>query len=112
MYIPNADRVTDLAKLHRFILENDFATVLSVADGRICVTRVPLILDHARGPNGSLIGHAARANPQWRSFDGEAEAMAVFDGLMRTSRRIGTSARLRFQRGITPPSTHTDGLAS
>src|SRR5229473_3392164 len=80
MYIPNADQVTDLAKLHRFIRENDFATVISGADGRICATRVPLILDHARGPNGTLIGHTARANPQWRSFDGEAEAMAVFDG--------------------------------
>jgi len=79
MYIPNADRVTDLAKLHRFIRENDFATVISVADGRICATRVPLILDHARGPNGTLIGHTA-GESQWRSFDGEAEAMAVFDG--------------------------------
>jgi transcriptional regulator len=80
MYIPNTDRVTDQAKLHRFMRENSFATIISVADGHICATRVPLILDPSLGPNGTLIGHVARANPQWRSFDGEAEAMVAFDG--------------------------------
>jgi transcriptional regulator len=80
MYIPNTDRVTDLAKLQRFIRENSFATIISVEDGHISATRVPLILDSARGPNGTLIGHVARANPQWRSFNGEAEVIAAFDG--------------------------------
>jgi transcriptional regulator len=80
MYMPNSDRVTDPAKLHQFMRENSFATIISVADGRIGATRVPLMLDPALGPNGTLIGHIARANPQWRSFDGDAEAMAAFDG--------------------------------
>ncbi len=80
MYIPNADRVTDPVKLHRFMRENSFATVISVAAGHVSGTRVPLILDPARGPNGTLLGHVARANPHWRSFNGETEVMAAFDG--------------------------------
>jgi transcriptional regulator len=81
MYIPNTDRVTDQAKLHRFMRENSFATtIISVADAHICATRVPLILGPSLDPNGTLIAHVARANPQWRSFDGEAEAMVAFDG--------------------------------
>jgi transcriptional regulator len=60
--------------------ENSFATIISVADARIRATRVPLIVDPGLGPNGTLIGHIACANLQWRSFDGEAEAMAAFDG--------------------------------
>jgi transcriptional regulator len=79
MYIPNTDRVTDLAKLHRFMRENSFATIISVVEGHLFATRVPLILDPARGPNGTLLGHVARANPQWRSFNGQNEVMAAFD---------------------------------
>jgi len=60
--------------------ENSFATIISVADGHVSATRVPLILEPARGPHGTLLGHVARANPQWRSFDGATEAMAAFDG--------------------------------
>ena len=33
-----------------------------------------------RGPRGSLIGHVARANPQWRHFAGGVEALAIFTG--------------------------------
>jgi transcriptional regulator len=32
-----------------------------------------------RGPYGTLHGHCARANPQWRSF-GEGEVLVVFHG--------------------------------
>jgi transcriptional regulator len=80
MYILNTDRVTDLTKLHQFIRENSFATITSIVEGHLFSTRVPLILDPALGPSGTLLGHVARANPQWRSFNGENEVMAAFDG--------------------------------
>jgi hypothetical protein len=57
--------------------ENNFATVIFVAGGHISATRVPLILEPAREPNGTLLGHVARANPQWRSFNGEMEVIGV-----------------------------------
>jgi transcriptional regulator len=80
MYIPNSDRVTDLTKLHQFIREHGFATITNVVEGRLFSTRIPLILDPALGPNGTLLGHVARPNPQWRSFNGKNEVMAAFDG--------------------------------
>ena len=43
-------------------------------------TPLPLMLDPDDGPRGSLIGHIARANPQWRTTDGVQEALAIFSG--------------------------------
>jgi transcriptional regulator len=80
MYIPKTDQVTDIARLHRFIYDHSFATIISIVEACICGTRVPMLLDPLRGPTGTLIGHLARANPQWRSFDGRTEAMVAFDG--------------------------------
>ncbi len=80
MYIPKTDQITDIATLHRFIKDHSFATIVSVVEGRIFGTRVPMLLDPSRGQTGTLTGHLARANPQWRSFDGRTEAMIAFDG--------------------------------
>ncbi len=38
------------------------------------------MLDPSDGPQGSLIGHIARANPQWRTTDVTQEALAIFSG--------------------------------
>jgi transcriptional regulator len=43
-------------------------------------TPLPLMLDASDGPHGSLIGHIARANPQWRTTDVAQEALAIFSG--------------------------------
>ncbi len=80
MYIPKAFEVTDLATLHQFIETYSFATLVTVAGEQPVATRLPLILDWARGRHGSLLGHVARANPQWRSFDGKRQCLVMFDG--------------------------------
>jgi hypothetical protein len=80
MYFPKSDQITDIATLNHFINDYSFATIISLAEGRIFGSRVPMLLDPSRGKTGTLIGHLARANPQWHSFDGRVEAMVVFDG--------------------------------
>jgi transcriptional regulator len=80
MYIPKAFEVTDLSTLHEFIDTYSFGTLVTVAGEQPVATRLPLILDRTRGRNGSLLGHVARANPQWRSFDGDRQCLVMFDG--------------------------------
>ncbi len=80
MYIPKAFEVTDRAMLHDFIEAHSFATLATTLDGAPFATRLPMILNRDAGSNGTLIGHVARANPHWRSFDGRAQALAMFDG--------------------------------
>jgi transcriptional regulator len=80
MYIPAAFRETRLEVLHALIREHSFATLVSHVDGELFATHVPVLLDAARGPNGTLRGHMARANPQWRGFAGGDQALVIFQG--------------------------------
>ncbi len=65
--------------LAAFIGRHGFATLITSVDGTPFATHIPLLLDAARGPHGTLVGHVARANPHWRHF-GRGEALAVFTG--------------------------------
>ncbi|MBR0679954.1 FMN-binding negative transcriptional regulator [Roseomonas eburnea] len=55
--------------------------VSAAADGGVPeATHLPLVLDEADGPQGTLYGHVAKANPHWRSLAGGGSARAVFTG--------------------------------
>jgi len=79
MYIPPAFRVEDLETLHAFMRRYSFATLVTVADGEPFATHLPLLLDAACGPYGTLRGHVARANPQWRQL-ASGGPLAIFQG--------------------------------
>jgi transcriptional regulator len=78
MYVPAAFAETDPAKLHEFMRRNSFAVLTSNGEGGLVGSHLPLLLDPDAGPHGHLLGHMARANPQWRKVEGEV--MAVFSG--------------------------------
>ncbi len=83
MYIPAAFRETRLDVLHELIRTHSFATLVSlVADGELCATHMPFLLDDSRGPSGTLVGHMARANPHWQAFSKppELESLVIFQG--------------------------------
>ena len=80
MYIPPAFRVEDFGKLAKFIDENSFAILITQSDGAPFASHLPLLLDREGGAPGRLLGHIARANPQWRHFAGGTESLAVFHG--------------------------------
>jgi transcriptional regulator len=79
MYVPSHFAVTELGTLHRFIERYSFGVLVSQVDGLPFASHLPLLLDRADGPNGAIVGHMARANPQWRELAGQ-QALAVFSG--------------------------------
>ena len=79
MYVPPHFAETDPAKLFDFIEANSFGLLVSRADGRPFASHLPLLLDRHAGPHGRLVGHVARAHPQWRGAAGP-EVLAVFSG--------------------------------
>ena len=79
MYVPPHFAETDRTKLHDFIEQNGFGLLVSQVDGLPFATHLPFLLDRAAGPHGTLVGHMARANPQWRESAGQV-ALAVFSG--------------------------------
>lgn len=80
MYLPGHFEVTDRATLEAFIERHSFATLVNVVDGAPFATHLPLVLDRGGSEHGSLLGHVARANPHWKSFDGASQALAIFQG--------------------------------
>jgi transcriptional regulator len=78
VYIPAAFAESDTAKLHEFIRRNSFGVLASQGEGGLIASHLPLLLDADSGRHGRVLGHMARANPQWR--DSRGEVMAIFSG--------------------------------
>ncbi|MDQ3327293.1 MAG: FMN-binding negative transcriptional regulator [Chloroflexota bacterium] len=78
MYIPRHNRVEDDEPLFALMERFSFATLVTVQDGAPLATHLPFVLDRARGEHGTILGHMARGNGQWRSFTAEAEALVIF----------------------------------
>lgn len=79
MYVPEPFAVRDEAKLRRFVQENPFATLVCAGGGALSASHIPLLIDHPEGPPARLIGHLARANPQWEDLE-RGEILLIFHG--------------------------------
>lgn len=79
MYIPDTFKENDRNVAFSLIEEIRLGNIVSTAD-RIESSLVVFLLDRHVGPNGRLIGHCARANPQWKSFTDEPEILVTFLG--------------------------------
>jgi transcriptional regulator len=80
MYVPphfNEDRVD---VLHDAIRQARLGTLVTIGEGGIEASHVPMLVDPEPRPFGTLLGHVARANPQWRTAATDAEALAIFLG--------------------------------
>jgi transcriptional regulator len=80
VYIPRAFEETRREALHDLIRQDSFGTLVSQYAGEMIASHLPFLLDSERGPEGTLLGHMARANPQWQSFEEGPEVMAIFQG--------------------------------
>jgi transcriptional regulator len=79
MYVPPHFAESNPATLHAFIERHSFGLLVSEVAGEPFATHLPFLLDRPAGPHGTLVGHVARANPQWRGLAGRT-ALAVFAG--------------------------------
>jgi transcriptional regulator len=79
MYIPPAFLESDRSTLHEFIEGHSFGLLVSQHDGVPFATHAPFLLDRSAGSLGALLGHVARANPQWEQCAGQ-QVLAVFSG--------------------------------
>lgn len=80
VYVPPHFQQSDPALLHEAIRGAGLATLVSLGADGLVASHVPLMLDAAAGPNGTLIGHLAKGNPQGRGVAAGVEALAIFQG--------------------------------
>jgi transcriptional regulator len=77
MYIPPAFKIENPELISEFIRQNSFATVITQQGDSPFATHLPLLFDAA---SSRLVGHMARANPQWQHFSDGREVLTIFHG--------------------------------
>ncbi|MFJ4374982.1 FMN-binding negative transcriptional regulator [Pseudomonas japonica] len=80
MYTPSAFKDDDLQRQLEHIASTRLAVLISHGEHGLQASHVPLLLDPHAGPKGTLYGHVARGNPQWRDLESAAEVLLVFPG--------------------------------
>ena len=79
MYIPHANRVDDQAALLAFMQAHSFATLVSLVQGELFATHIPLIIV-AQDDQILLRGHVAKANPHWQELATQRTVLVIFQG--------------------------------
>lgn len=79
MYVPPAFREDDLAALHGTMRQVRLANLVTASADGVAATPLPLFLVAEEGRYGTLYGHLARANPQWKQSP-TGDALALFMG--------------------------------
>jgi|SRR5690606_30920320 transcriptional regulator len=70
----------DPALVDALVRENPFALVVTAAGGPPVATHVPVVLEGETVEGGTLLGHLARVNPHWRSWENGTDVLVVFSG--------------------------------
>jgi transcriptional regulator len=65
MYVP-AQFSMDEAATRRFLADRDTADLVTLTNRGLVATFLPILYEPAPGGYGSVVGHVARANEQWR----------------------------------------------
>lgn len=79
MYVPPAFRLEELPEIHAAMRAARLPSLVTATAEGLMATPLPLLLAPEEGPFGTLYGHLARANPQWRTPPLGA-AMVLFGG--------------------------------
>ncbi|WNF55629.1 FMN-binding negative transcriptional regulator [Pseudomonas sp. SG20052] len=80
MYNPSGFAIRDLHELQQQIIDTRLAMVVTHGEQGLQASHLPLLFNPEQGPNGTLYGHFARGNPQWKELQNGAEALVIFAG--------------------------------
>jgi len=80
VYLPAYFREDRVEVLHQAIRQIALGTLVSLGEDGLCASHAPMLVEAEPAPFGTLTGHIARANPQWRSLKPEVDALAIFTG--------------------------------
>ncbi|MCL6265494.1 FMN-binding negative transcriptional regulator [Flagellimonas myxillae] len=80
MYIPHIYKNENLEEIKEFLKHNSFGILINQLEGKPWATHLPLELWTDDNGAHLLEGHLAKANPQWKAFQDEAEVLCIFNG--------------------------------
>lgn len=80
MYIPSQFDEKRVDILHGLMREHPLGTLVTLGASGLDANHIPFEIDAGVGEHGVLRAHVARANPLWKDFSPNVEALVVFQG--------------------------------
>ncbi len=80
MYIPEHFKETNPERILALIEGYPFGTLVTAPEGVPFVSHLPFLFERSTGSQGKLLGHMARANPQWQHFAASSDVLVIFQG--------------------------------
>ena len=80
MYLPDHFAESRVDVLRQLIHEHPLAALVTLNAKELNANHIPFELDAEPAPFGTLRGHVARANPVWREYSRDIEALVIFQG--------------------------------
>ncbi len=80
MYIPELYKNENQEEITQFLQENSFGILVNNTNGKLWATHIPLEIDQNESGKPILFGHISKENPQWESFESDANVLAIFSG--------------------------------
>ena len=80
MYVPANFREDRVEVLHETIRRIALGSLVTLGADGLMASHAPVLVEAEPAPYGRLLGHIARANPQWKTAQPEAGALAIFTG--------------------------------
>src|SRR5277367_1882090 len=80
MYIPRANEEKRIPVLHELIVSQPFASLITMGNGGLFASHIPMVLENDGSEFGILKCHISRANTQWRDLVPTVDALAIFAG--------------------------------
>jgi transcriptional regulator len=80
MYQPSHFKEERQDILRGLIADHPLGALVTLGPDGINGNHIPFLYDPEPAPLGTLRGHVARANPVWREFKADVEALVIFQG--------------------------------
>ncbi|HXW37654.1 MAG TPA: FMN-binding negative transcriptional regulator [Nitrososphaerales archaeon] len=80
MYNPRWFKEDRLKVLQEEVEKISFGTIVTQGAKGVMASHVPMLIDRSKGERGTLFGHIARGNSQWRDSASGGEGLAIFLG--------------------------------
>ena len=80
MYLPTYFKESRTDVLHTLMRSHPLATLVTSCDSGLVANHIPVQTQSEPAPHGMLRGHIARANPLWKEYRADSEALAIFQG--------------------------------
>jgi transcriptional regulator len=80
LYLPAYFEESRTDVLHALMRVRPLATLVTLCDSELVANHIPVETLSEPPPHGLIRGHIARANPLWRKYRVDSEALAIFQG--------------------------------